>query len=172
MSAVVGSERARTARADVHAIWFGLAAAVAFGAVGIALVSQHVFDMQPCPWCVLQRLIYLAIGVVALLGLVVRRSTAGPVAAAIAGLALALAGVAAAFWQRTAETSASCNLTLADRIVGATQLDRLLPGVFEARASCADAAVNMLGMPYWRWSALGFVLCAFLMVAVLRNARL
>ena len=29
--------------------------------VGIALVSQHVFDMQPCAWCVLQRLILLAI---------------------------------------------------------------------------------------------------------------
>ena len=28
-------------------------AAVSVAAVGIALVSQHVFDMQPCPWCIL-----------------------------------------------------------------------------------------------------------------------
>ena len=31
----------------------------------------------------------------------------------------------------------------ADRIMSATQLDQLLPAVFEARASCADAAVNL-----------------------------
>ena len=39
-----------------------------FGAVGIALISQHAFDMPPCAWCVMQRLIYLVIGVVALVG--------------------------------------------------------------------------------------------------------
>ena len=172
MSAVIGSERARRARADVHAIWFGLAAVLAFGAVAVALVSQHVFDMQPCPWCVLQRLLYVAIGVFALVGLVLRKGTAGPAVAAVAGLALAIGGLAAAIWQRSAETSASCNLTLADRIVGATQLDRLLPGIFEARASCADAAVSMLGMPYWKWSAVCFVLCAVLLAAALRNVRL
>ena len=38
-------------------------------ALGAALVSQHVFDMQPCPWCVLQRLIFVALALAALLGL-------------------------------------------------------------------------------------------------------
>ena len=37
-----------------------LAAAAALAAVAAALVTQHVFDMQPCPWCVLQRVIFLA----------------------------------------------------------------------------------------------------------------
>ena len=30
---------------------------LAFAAVGAAAVAQYVFDMQPCPWCVLQRFI-------------------------------------------------------------------------------------------------------------------
>ena len=34
---------------------------VPLGAVALALVTQHVFGMQPCPWCVLQRLIFVAI---------------------------------------------------------------------------------------------------------------
>jgi disulfide bond formation protein DsbB len=172
MSAVLGDQRPRSARADVHAIWFGLAAALAFAAVGIALVSQHAFDMQPCPWCILQRLIYVVFGIVALVGLVVHRSPVAAATAGIAGFALASCGIAAALWQGHAETSASCNLTLADRIVGATQLDRLIPGVFEARASCADAAVSVLGIAYWTWSAACFALCIALMVAVLRNLRL
>jgi disulfide bond formation protein DsbB len=62
-------------------------------------------------------------------------------------------GVAAALWQHfVAAASSSCNLTLADRIVSATLLDELLPGVFQPRASCADAAADLLGVPYEFWS--------------------
>ena len=31
-----------------------LVALLALGAVAIAVVAQYAFDMQPCPWCVLQ----------------------------------------------------------------------------------------------------------------------
>jgi disulfide bond formation protein DsbB len=41
-------------------------------ALAVALVSQYVFDMQPCPWCVLQRLLFLAIAGVAAIGLPLR----------------------------------------------------------------------------------------------------
>ena len=85
------------------------------------------------------------------------------------GLLLALAGIAAALWQYfVAARSPSCNLTLADKIVNATQLDRLLPDVFEARASCADAAVSLLGIPYAFWAAIVFLVCAIALVRVLR----
>jgi len=43
-------------------------------------------------------------------------------------------------------------LTLADKIISAMKLDTLLPSVFSATASCADAAVNLLGVPYAFWS--------------------
>ena len=42
-----------------------LIALASLGAVAIALVSQHVFDMRPCAWCVFQRLIFLVIAAVA-----------------------------------------------------------------------------------------------------------
>jgi disulfide bond formation protein DsbB len=141
---------------------------VAIGALAAALVSQHVYDMQPCPWCTLQRLIFCAIAVFALLGLVWRGAAGGRVAGTFA-LLLAFAGIAAALWQQlVAARSQSCNLTLADRIVGATTLDRLLPDVFEARASCADAAVSLLGVPYAYWAAACFAICAVALLRVLR----
>ena len=143
-------------------------AAVALAAVAMALVSQHVFDMQPCPWCVLQRLVFVALGAFAVLGLLWR----GPAGSRVAGtfaLLLAVSGLAAALWhQFVANKSASCNLTLADRIVGATGLDRLLPDVFEARASCADAAVTLLGISYPLWAAAVFVVCALVVLRILR----
>ena len=147
---------------------FAIVAVLSFGAVVAALVSQHAFAMEPCPWCVLQRLLFLAIGVFALLGLAWRGPAGGRVAGTFA-LLLALGGLAAALWQQlVAAKSASCNLTLADRIVGATQLDRLLPDVFEARASCADAAVSLLGVPYAYWAAAAFVVCALVLLRILR----
>jgi disulfide bond formation protein DsbB len=146
---------------------FAFVAVVSLGALVAALVSQHVYDMQPCPWCVLQRLVFVAIVVFAVLGFVWRGAAGGRVAGTFA-LLLALVGIAAALWQQVvAAKSASCNLTLADRIVNATTLDRLLPDVFEARASCADAAVSLLGVPYAYWAAAVFALCAIALLRIL-----
>ena len=129
-----------------------LIAAISIAAVAVALVTQHVFDMQPCPWCVLQRLIFLLVAIAALLG-VAWRSATGQRAAAVGVIVTADLGVAAAVWQHfVAAESASCNLTLADRIMSATTLDARLPEVFAAYASCADAKVNLLGLPYEFWS--------------------
>ena len=121
-------------------------------AVGLALVSQHVFGMEPCPWCVLQRLIFVAIAVVCGLGLL-WTSSIGRRLASVMVLALGLSGVAAAAWQHfVAAASNSCNLTLADKIISGLKVDSLMPEVFSPRASCADAAVNLLGIPYEFWS--------------------
>ena len=148
--------------------WFAGIALICVAAVGAALASQHMFNMQPCPWCVLQRLILLSIAAVCLLaGILGRgrartgRGTFGRRIGAGVVLVLALAGVTVALWQHfKAASSVSCNLTLADKILSVLQLDRALPDVFEPRASCADAAVNLFGVPYDFWSLLLFVLVA------------
>ena len=160
--------RARAAGGDRTTALFVFVLVVSIGALVAALVSQHVYDMQPCPWCVLQRLVFCAIAAFALLGIVWRGAAGARVAGTFA-LLLAFSGIAAALWQQlVAAKSASCNLTLADRIVGATTLDRLLPDVFEARASCADAAVSLLGVPYAVWAAACFAVCAVALLRVLR----
>ena len=129
-----------------------LIAGASLAAIGAALVSQHVFDMQPCPWCVLQRAVFAAMALVALAGALVPQRLVQ--AASLLGVdLLAAAGAAAALWQHfVAKSSSSCNLTLADRIVSGLQLDALAPEVFAPRASCADAAVDLLGLPYEFWS--------------------
>ena len=141
--------------------------------VGAALISQHGFGMQPCPWCVLQRVILLAIALACLIGLL-WRGAAGRTLAGGLGLLLALGGVAAALWQHfQAAASASCNLTLADKIVSAwLGLDSLWPDVFSARASCAEAAVKLLGVPYDFWSLALFAIVGLGLLRTLsRSAR-
>ena len=157
---------------DRPAVLLATGALLSVAAIGAALVSQHVYDMQPCPWCVLQRVIFAAIALVCVVGLA-WRSALGRHAVSALALLLCVGGVVAALWQHfVAAASASCNLTLADRIVSGLQLDALLPEVFQARASCADAAVSLAGIPYEFFSLALFVLLGALAVRVfLRAAR-
>ena len=132
--------------------WLLAIAALSVTAVVAALVSQHVFDMPPCPWCVLQRAIYLAIAAVCLIGAALASPLARRAAGALA-LLLAISGAASALYQQlVAAKSASCNLTFADKVMSALGLDSILPWLFQVYASCADAAVSMLGVPYAYWS--------------------
>jgi protein dithiol:quinone oxidoreductase len=148
--------------------WLAGIAALSLAAVAAALVSQHALGMLPCPWCVLQRFVFVLIGGVALLGCwvsSVRRGSAALV------LLLALGGIAAALWQHfVAAASASCNMTWADRIMGFTGLDRAWPEVFAAYASCGDAQVALFGVPYEGYSFVLFVLICAAAWQVLRPA--
>ena len=126
--------------------------------VAIALVAQHRFGMEPCPWCTLQRLLFLVIAALSLLGAVLPWRTPGRMLAGLA-VPVAAAGAAAALWQHfVAAKSTSCALTLADRIMGGLGLDTRWPEVFEVRASCADAATTLLGVPFEFWSLALFAL--------------
>ena len=146
-------------------------AAVSVGAVAAALVSQHQFGMLPCPWCTFQRLLYLLVGLFALLASL---ATAGA-RRLLAGLAalVAVGGGVAAWWQQFhAAADASCDLTLADRIMQQLGLYDAAPNVFAPWASCADASVNLLGVPYALWSlALFAALTVALAWVVLARTR-
>ena len=159
----------RTSRTTAALLW-GMAAACAV-ALGLALLAQHVWDMRPCPWCVLQRAIFVVIGVLCAVAAVVRAPVVRVPLAALSML-LALSGIAAAVWQHNvAAQTLSCNLTFADRVVSALQLDTLMPSVFSATASCAEASVSVLGVPFAYWSLALFVLLAVAAAAVVGRAR-
>ena len=71
-----------------------------------------------------------------------------------------------------AAKSDSCDLTLAYRIISwDLHLDQLLPGVFEPRASCLEAAVKLLGIPYDFWSLGVFIFLACVAVQYMRLPR-
>jgi len=127
-------------------------AGLCLAAVGAALLSQHVFGMQPCPWCILQRLIFVVIALVCIVAALVD----APVLRRLLGAATLLlsgCGAAAALWQHfVAAKSSSCSLTLADKVLNALGAEALAPWLFQVTASCADAAVSLAGMPYEYWS--------------------
>jgi protein dithiol:quinone oxidoreductase len=136
---------------------------LSLGAVGAALVSQHRFDMQPCPWCIVQRMLFVLIALVGLMGAVWPRPTARRphMVATLIVVLFSVLGAASALWQQVfAAKSSSCIRTVADILVSLTQLDAWWPDVFQPRASCAEASQNLLGLPYATWSLILFLALA------------
>ena len=147
--------------------WLLAMAGLCIAGVAAALVAQYGFDMQPCPYCILQRLIFVVIAIACMVGAWV--PTGGRKLLGALGGLLALAAAAAAMYQHfVAAKSASCNLTLADKIINALTIEALSPALFTVRGSCADAAVSVFGVPFEFWS-LGLALV--LAVMALRVVR-
>lgn len=146
-----------------------LIAIASLAAVLIALISQHVFDMAPCAWCVFQRLIYIGIALVCWLGVSVARiqPIAARIAAALAAV-LSAGGVVSALYQyNVAAQMFSCDQTFADRFMVQSGLDAGLPWLFGIYATCMDARVDLLGIEYSLWSLALFVILGLLSIRVL-----
>ncbi|HEY9274221.1 disulfide bond formation protein B [Achromobacter sp.] len=143
-----------------------LIALFCFGAVGLALASQHVFDMPPCAWCVMQRLIYLVIGVIALVGGFGGGRALTRLCGALTAL-LSLSGIAAAWYQYSvAANMLSCDQTFADRFMTGIGLESAVPWLFGIFATCMDAKVPVLGIEYALWSLALFVIIFFMALPV------
>ena len=135
-------------------------------AVIFALIAQHGFGVKPCPWCVLQRGIFLIIAAVAALGWLSKAQKPALWLTA----AIAVAGIAAAVFQHeVAANMESCAMTFADRTITALNLEERLPYVFMVTASCAQAAAyRLLGLPYEVWSGLVYAVMAVASVVAAR----
>ncbi len=148
-----------------------LMALACFASVAGALVAQYHFNMQPCPWCILQRVIFVAVGLLAVVGALVPMNIVRRLLAGLIGL-LSVGGGAAALYQHfVASKSSSCDLTLADRIVSGLKLDTTWPQVFEVRGSCAEAVATILGVPFELWSFTLFAALLFGAWLLIRRAR-
>lgn len=142
-------------------------------AVAAALVSQHLFDMPPCAWCVFQRLLFLVIALLCWAGILLGRVAAGAprIAAGLVSL-LALSGVVSGWYQYTvAAQMVSCDRTFADRFMVESGLDAGIPWLFGIFATCMDAQVKLLGVEYVLWAIALFVLLLVLgVIAALRRS--
>ena len=148
----------------------GVALACA-AALALALLAQYGFGKQPCPWCILQRLIYVTVGALGLFGALLRARPARFVCAALV-FVFALLGAAAALWQNAvAAKSSSCNLTLADKVLNALGVETLMPTLFKVTANCADAEVRVFGVAFEHWSLALYLVLAWVAISILLKLR-
>ena len=73
-------------------VWFATLGLACFGIVMAGMELQHLLRLAPCPYCIFQRLLYMLVGLIAVMGFVL--PSLGPLwAVIIIGLALLGAGI-------------------------------------------------------------------------------
>ena len=150
---------------------FGLVALAAFGLTAAGLLIGEVMNLQPCPLCIFQRLLYLLIGCLAVVGALLPGW--GRLWAALLGLT-AVGGLATAGYQSWLQylptASMECGFgepTLIEQVVD--WFGVLWPAVFMATGFCSSKDWMFLGLSMANWSCLCFL--AFGIVAGSMLAR-
>lgn len=143
---------------------------VSVGLVAIALYLQHVNGLLPCPLCVIQRYLFLAIAVCCAIGAFAGKPKLG----AALGLLGALGGLGVVgkhLWV-LAHPGLSCGIDPMETALNKIPTATMLPWLFRADGLCEDARDTLFGLSIPQWSAVWFVLLTGALIYVLvRRAR-
>lgn len=137
--------------------WFVALAVGAFGLVAIGMELQALYRLSPCPLCIFQRVLYLSIGTVALLGflLPIRQLWAGMMAlTALGGLAVAAYQSWMQAFPQLATECGYADPNAIERLVD--WLGMRWPSLFLATGFCTSREWEFLGLSMANWSALVF----------------
>lgn len=145
-----------------HPRWsFALIGLLCAGLLGYALWVQHVRFLDPCPLCVLQRLAFMALGVIALAAALHGPGKAGR---RVYGSLAALAGLAGAaiatrhVWLQNLppERVPECGPGL-DYMLDTMPFAEVMGQVLRGSGSCAEIDWQFLGLSMPAWTLAWFV---------------
>lgn len=152
---------------NIYAAFFTL------GILAFALYTEYYQGLNPCPLCVMQRIVFIALAFIFIVGTVYRAGNLGRKLLHGLGLLIALFGIALAARQIYLQhlpigTTPSCgpgfnfivqNLPLTDAI-------RLL---LQGSGECALVNWQLLGLSMAEWSLLCFILLAVVNIFQMRG---
>ena len=156
-----------------------------FAAIGVscvALLGGAYFmqygpgQLQPCPLCILQRYVYMAIAVVALAAAAIGPNRLFAMLVTAVLNVLATLGAGLALWQVTkGDTMTSCATDLVGQIVYALPMRAWWPEFLAAYGGCADKVPPILGVSVPVWSMFWFAgfaaICGFVFVKLRHSAH-
>lgn len=139
--------------------WFATLALGCFGLVAIGMELQAMFRLAPCPLCIFQRLLYLVIGGLAMLGFAMPklRLLWSGLVGALAMLGVGVAGYQT-WMQAFPELAIECGYTepsLIERLVD--WLGMQYPSMFLATGFCTSRDWVFLDLSMANWSVLVFL---------------
>lgn len=143
------------------------------GLVGAGLVIQEVYRLNPCPFCIFQRVLYMLLGVVALLGAAMPR---GQRAWGLGVAGISAMGFAVALYQTLMQSFpdivSECSYSdpgPIERLVD--WLGMQYPPLFMATGFCASKEWEFLGLSMANWSLLCFAAFGVLAFWLTRKRR-
>jgi len=130
------------------------------GLLGFGLFLQHFQGLEPCPLCILQRIAFIAAGVIALAAALHDPAGWGrPVYAGLMSLSAVAGGAVAArqIWlQHFPPKTISCGADL-EYMMESFPLTQILPMIFRGSGDCAEVKWLFLGLSIPEWALVCFV---------------
>lgn len=138
--------------------WFSALALGAFGVAAAGMVLQQMLSLSPCPYCIFQRLLYLLIGLLALLGfaLPLLRQLWCALIVVLSGAGLGIA-LYQSWMQLYPDMATGCGMSNPDAVERLVDwLGMQWPQLFLATGFCASREWEFLGLSMANWSVLLF----------------
>ncbi len=129
--------------------------------VGYALSLQLIENLLPCPLCVVQRVAYWLVGLIALSAFFHYPGTAGRRVYSGMMTVFAFTGVVVALrqaWLVRYPEAFECGISPEEKFLNALPIARWWPTMFEANGDCADATWEFASLTLPDWSAIFFLI--------------
>lgn len=132
------------------------------------LYLQHQLNLDPCPWCVAQRLVVVVLAIVALGAALHRPGRTGSRAYFGAVAIVAVSGIAAAsyhiYLQSDPDRAMKCAGSMLERVLDQSRLGNVLPWLFQYDGPCTLKPWSLLGLSIPELALVAF--CGFVAMAV------
>jgi disulfide bond formation protein DsbB len=154
---------------------FALIFLICVGLLAFALYLQHWQGLDPCPWCVVQRLGFMLVGLIALVAAIHGPAKPGVAVYAILGLVAAAGGAAAGayhvYLQSDPVRAAKCIGSPVELILDRLQIGKLAPSLLQYDGPCTLKPWSFLGLSIPEWSLAWFVILGIAFLAIALAAR-
>lgn len=147
-----------------HRLWFLVGALWCAALIAIALYFQYAVGLEPCPLCIFQRVAFIAVGLILLLGFLLNpRANLRRVIAGLASVA-ALVGASIAarhVWLQNlpADQVPECGPDLAF-MLEVFPWQEMLATVLSGSGECAEVQWSLLGLTMPGWSLVWLLVLA------------
>lgn len=151
--------------------WFATLSAGCLGLVTFGMGLQSMLHLAPCPLCIFQRLLYIVIGIIGLLGFVLPGGILLWCALIVAFAALGFGVAAYQTWmQAFPHLAPECSFTDPNIIERAVDwLGMQMPSLFLATGFCTSREWEFLGLSMANWSVVIFATIAAYAVLLFRR---
>ncbi len=150
---------------------FWLLCATCLGLLGFALYLQHVGGLEPCPMCIVQREVFIAVAVVAAICGLLKGRIAHLIGSGLLALLAAVGAFVAAkqsLLQWNPPDNFSCGRDLYG-MIEAFPLSRVIPMVLKGSGDCSKVDWTFLTLSIANWSFVCFG--SIFVVAIVMIAR-
>ena len=161
--------------AGVPAGIFTLIFLVCLALLGFALYLQHMENLDPCPWCIVQRLLFIAVALVCLVAALHRPGGTGTLLYAVVGGLFAAGGATAAgyhiYIQNDHARALECMGSPLERWLDASRIGKMVPPLLQYDGACIAKSWSFLGLSIPGWSATWFALLLVTFIVIAVKAR-